>query len=156
MLRAKGEFQKVSIGEELADGWIVAGLSPETGDVFSVEPEANALKGAHAWDQGEEHAQNLRNAGHDNARQPSEAEFYTIYNNIVKGDQNDQTKLDINTHGTGASLPCGLYWASTQTRGFASSIWFQHIEGEHGAWLRRDDDTAHTRCIRSEPGLKLL
>ena len=142
--------QACNIGDKLPDGWIIMGVSPDTGEVFSAEPEANVLDGYQTWHKGEERAKDLRDAGHKNARQASKEELSVIYNDVVKAGCNDNAKFN-----TSGSFPYGIYWSSTQGRDGPDFAWVQYLDDGHRLWLHKDDACARVRCVRDEPGLKL-
>lgn len=142
-----------NIGDELPDGWVIMGISPDTGEVFSAEPEADALDGYQTWYKGYERAKYLRDAGNKGARQPSKEELSVIYNDVVKAGRNDNAKFN-----TSGSFPCGKYWSSSLVqdhRGIPCFARFQYLGDGSRSWDRKGDTDARVRCIRDEPGLKI-
>lgn len=139
-----------NIGDVLPDGWVVMGLSKDTGMPFSCEPEEGALDGYQTWYTGEDHAVKLRDAGNQNARQPTDEELNTIWKDVVKAGRNDNAKL--NTDG---SRPHGRYWSSTSDPHDSDFARIQYL----GAGPRDCHDKAgwdaRVRVVRDEPGLKL-
>ena len=139
-----------NIGDILLDGWVVMGLSKDTGVPFSCEPEEGALDGYQTWDTGEERAVKLRDAGNQNARQPSDKELTTIWEDVVKAGRNDNSKL--NTNG---SEPYGSYWSSTPNPFHSGSARIQYLDDGYRNWFSKDYRSARVRVVRDEPCLKL-
>jgi len=107
--------QAYNIGDVLPDGWVVGPVSPETGIVMAIEPAENALDGYQTWYAGEDHAVKLlHDQGHANARQPTDTELNTIYNEVVEAGRNDNTEFD-NTSDSNlyGAYRSGMYWSST-------------------------------------------
>lgn len=139
-----------NIGDVLPDGWVVMGLSKDTGMPFSCEPEEGALDGYQTWYTGEEHAVKLRDAGNQNARQPTDKELNTIWEDVVKAGRNDNAKL--NTNG---STPYGSYWSSTPDPRHSDGARVQYLDDGYRNWHYKDHRSARVRVVRDEPGLKL-
>lgn len=146
-----------NIGDVLPDGWIVGPRSPKTGIVMSLEPVSGALDGYKTWYQGEDHAAELREQGHANARQPSaddnNDELNAIYNEVVEAGRNGNAKLN-----TSGSNPCGDYWSGTTTPGLRDHARIQYLDdgdGGRDAYYKGHAD-ARVRCVRDEPGIDLL
>ncbi len=139
-----------NIGDVLPDGWVVMGLSKDTGMPFSCEPEEGVLDGYQAWHTGEDHAVKLRDAGNQNARQPTDKELNTIWEDVVKAGRNDNAKL--NTNG---SRPYGKYWSSTPDPNNSDDARIQYLGDGSRLWDYKDGRHARVRVVRDEPGLKL-
>jgi len=139
-----------NIGDVLPDGWVVMGLSKDTGMPFSCEPAESALDGYQTWHTGEGHAVKLRDAGNQNARQPSDKELNTIWEDVVKAGRNDNAKL--NTNG---SAPYGKYWSSTPDPTNSDGARVQYLGDGSRYWVYKVYRNARVRVVRDEPSLKL-
>jgi hypothetical protein len=147
-----------NIGDVLPDGWVVGPRSPRTGIVMSLEPASTALDGYKTWYQGEDHAKDLREQGHTNARQPSadnnNNELNAIYNEVVKAGRNGNAQLNTSDSG-----PYGIYWSSTTAgpgpdRQDLMAVQKFLIDGTVCIDYK-DDATARVRCVRDELGITL-
>ncbi|MEQ1717242.1 MAG: hypothetical protein ABL907_14880 [Hyphomicrobium sp.] len=140
-----------SIGDVLADGWVVGPASPDTGIVMAIEPDSGALDGGRTWLAGEEHARELYGKGNANARQPSANELNAIYNGVVEAGRNQNAQFD-----TSDFDPYGGYWSSTSVRFFpAVSARVQYFRDGFRFWDFKVEGSARVRCVRDEPGLML-
>lgn len=143
-----------NIGDTLPDGWVVGPRSPKTGIVMAIEPASGALDGYKTWHQGEDHAKELREQGHANARQPSadnnNDELNAIYNEVVKAGRNGNAKLN-----TSGSSPYGSHWSGTTYPGFRDSARFQYFGDGNMFAYYKVVAYARVRCVRDEPGLTL-
>lgn len=146
----KDELKRVAIGDKLPDRWVIMGVSPDTGEVFSAEPEAGALDGYQTWRKGQKHAKYLRNAGNKNARQPSENELSVIYNEVVEAGCNNNAKFN-----TSHYHPASNYWSSTRDMYYLSEAYVQCLFNGQLLSRRKGKACARVRCVRDEPGLKL-
>lgn len=144
-----------NIGDVLPDGWVVGPRSPKTGIVMAIEPVSGALDGYKTWHQGEDHAKDLREQGHANARQPSadndNDELKAIYNEVVKAQRNGNAKLDTSS-GSG---PCGKYWSGTSNPFYQADARVQFLDDGLRGVGNKDRALARVRCVRDEPGLTL-
>lgn len=143
------DFKNANIGDELPDGWIIMGVSSETGEVFSAEPETMTLKGRQPWEAGQVHAGQLRDAGHANARQPDKQELNAMYNSkavIPEGSK-------FNSKG---SLPFGWHWSSSETD--SGTAFAQVLGARYSGWLDKNSIStrSYVRCVRDEPQLTPL
>lgn len=142
VINASADNRAYQIGDILPDGWVIAGVSPETNKVFSIEPPKVALKGLKNWWQGEEHAERLRAKGHNNARQPSESELQILYNDRVQK----------------AFPDCYfgfMYWSSTTDPDFPHHARVRHFEETARRLEAKIFDKALVCCVRDEPQLRL-
>lgn len=145
-----GDPNAHEIGAKLSDGWIVMGVSPDTGDVFSAEPVLHVLKGYQSWHSGENRAHKLRKAGHDNARQPSPGELSAIYNHVIKAHRNHHADFNTST-----CTPYGVYWGAIQKPGAANDAWVQYMDDGRSNFGITRFSNARVRCVRDEPALKI-
>lgn len=145
-----------SIGDQLPDGWVIAGISPDTGTVFSVEPEDQGLMGYHTWHAGVEHVETLRSEGHrsKDARLPSRKELNVIYNEIVEAGRNNNAKMNVNDHS-----PYGKYWSSKSAAARSpdeeEQAWLQYFSDGNRVADVKENECARVRCVRSEPNITL-
>lgn len=145
---AQGD-QQCAIGSALPDGWVVMGISPDTGQVFSAEPADEVLRGNHTWHQGEGLAKLLRTVGHENARQPSRGELSVIYNNIIKAGRNACAQFNTND----------IYWSGVGVRADAEGdlAWCLDLNDGRGNFQKEcHRAVGRVRCVRDEPHLKLM
>lgn len=146
--------QAYNIGDVLPDGWVVGPRSPKTGIVMAIEPVSGALDGYKTWHQGEDHAKELREQGHANARQPSannnNDELNAIYNEVVKAGRNGNAKLN-----TSGYYPYGGYWSGKMLPDDRGDAPVQCFGGGGRFWGFKGDAYARVRCVRDEPGLTL-
>ena len=139
-----------SIGDALPDGWVVGGISPTTGAIFSVEPVTSALDGYQTWYIGEDRAKTLLAEGHENARQPDMAEWYALHDNIVKADRNQEARIDTRND------PSGQYWSSETHPKNSCYARLQYFDNGGAQGLSVKGSTiCYIRCVRDEPGLTL-
>jgi|GEM_PF-1540118 len=154
VINASVDKRAYNIGDVLPDGWVVGPRSPKTGIVMALEPVSGALDGYKTWHQGEDHAKELREQGHANARQPSadnnNDELNAIYNGVVKAGRNGNAKLN-----TSGSLPYGRYWSGTSDPDGRDYARMQYFDDGNRSWDVKDDASARVRCVRDEPGLTL-
>lgn len=147
LLLAFPEDEFYYIGDELPDGWVVVGVSPDTKSVFSIEPYYNVSPDLQTWHTGENHAANLRNGGHNNARLPTQGELSHIYQNVVKPDRNHNARLS-----------AGDYWSCAH-RNTGHALLAQRVDLFRKAWQTEADcnaKNARIRCVRDEPSVKVL
>lgn len=146
--------QAYNIGDVLPDGWVVGPRSPKTGIVMAIEPASGALEGYKTWHQGEEHAKELREQGHANARQPSadnnNDELNAIYNEVVKAGRNGNAKLNVSGSG-----PYGMYWSGTTLPDRRDGARFQYFDDGYRNAYYKVAANARVRCVRDEPGITL-
>jgi hypothetical protein len=92
------------IGDEMKDGTIYAGISPDSGKPLYTTPRD--APGAYTHEQATEYAKNLDAHGHHDFRVPNPDELDVLYENRDKG------KLK-GTFNETSSDPAGYYFAST-------------------------------------------
>lgn len=140
------------IGEKLPDGWVVMGISPDTGTVFSAEPSSSALQRHQTWHAGEEHAKQLEKEGHKNARQPSLRELRTIFEDVVRAGRNTNAQLLV------GSRKRSTYWSNASHWEGMDFSALRNIDAEGAgqeSWVKQSEAQAYVRCIRDEPSLKI-
>ncbi len=158
------------IGELLPDGWIVGPASPRTGIVMLIESPSTVIKLAYKWHRklsdeyfswllGEKHAEELRQQGHANARQPSVRELYAIYNDVVIAGRNSHAQYST---GRGSRVyirgdySWGKYWSGELERGGERAIHMNFGASAQQASDSKDDHLrAYVRCVRDAPGIRL-
>jgi len=161
---------KCNIDEELPDGWVVSGVSPNTGMVMSSEPVEQALRGPQTWHDAMKHAADLCRDENRGARVPSCAELTVMYNNHVKIGKNEKAKLDFSSV-LWSSSSAGVKWKKMYGTSSGSSFYnetpeaiavaFEKSSGEvkehslHKGNAGCEDKHAIARCVRDEPCLTL-
>lgn len=152
-------YQEVEIGQVLKDGWVVAGISPDTKDVFSIEPKSLAPAEKESWLAGMARGLKLSCEGHKDARLPSLAELKVIFNNraslgyaeLSHPNQKASASMD---DWSGAGTLTGAYWSSTLRPNKKLAIAVSMSADNHYGWDKQKADH-YARCVRSEPNLKL-
>ena len=141
------EAKAYNLGSKLPDGWIIMGRSYESPNkAFSCEPEEGALQGHQTFYAGCEHAKDLCEAGHANARIPCMYDLSTIWETVIKRGRNQHAKLNTD------SSPQGGYWSSSCSSSGRFEI--QAMDSEESQYSgRKGYEDAHVRVIRDEPGL---
>lgn len=159
-------------GDVLSDGWVFMGVSPRTGVPYSVEPESSALKDLRTWAEGEAHAQELRDSGHQNARQPYETELSFIYNVAAKLGLNHNAKFSLGDNkaffsadrAKDARLSAkSAYWGAA-TNKFNEAAWCMLFDAgilDVAYFSSRHPEAnipnkARVRCVRDEPHLRAV
>jgi hypothetical protein len=92
------------IGNEVSDGTIYAGISPDTGRAMYATPKD--ASGVYDFNQAASYAKTLDAHGHKDWRVPTQNELDVLYQNRDKG------KLKGTFNETGA-YPAGWYWSSS-------------------------------------------
>jgi hypothetical protein len=100
----EGTTTKPEIGDEMPDGTIYAGISPDTHKPMFATP-ADA-PGTYTFNEAAKYAKNLDAHGHHDFRPPSKGELNMLFQNRNKG------KLAGTFNATG-SCPAGWYWSSS-------------------------------------------
>lgn len=150
--------ESVEIGQRLKDGWIVAGLSPYTHEVFSIQPLGAAEEQLVPWLNGQAHAIKLHHQGHPNARLPYLSELKTIFNNkssLYYADLNhDSQAMNASDFERSGSFS-GAYWSCTPGKN-QDMIHVVHMgSGNVYRSHKRKGPNHYARCVRDEPELKL-
>jgi hypothetical protein len=124
------------IGDEMEDGTIYAGISPDTHQRMFATP-ADA-PGVYEFNQAAEYAKNLDAHGHHDFRAPSKNELNVLWENRNKG------KLAGTFNETGA-LATGWYWSSSEPD-LKFALGQRFSDGEQSFYGKYHD--ASLRCVR--------
>jgi hypothetical protein len=133
---AKGKTAP-EIGDEMADGTIYAGISPDTHKPMYARPKDES--GTYTFNEAAKHAKNLEAHGHHDFRAPSKGELNVLWENRNKG------KLAGTFNETG-SYHAGWYWSSTPG---SNSAWAQRFsDGYQNFNYFRWNGYSSLRCVR--------
>lgn len=127
------------IGQRLADGWIYAGISPDTGRPYSAYP---VDAGVMTWKKAQEHATLIRRLGHDNARLPTIAELASLWRHSDKG-------ALAGTFNESGAYPQGWYFSSS-LHNFNEPFDLRFSDGQQISMLS-DTGEENVRVVRDEP-----
>ena len=105
-------------GDEMEDGTIYAGISPDTHKPMYARPKDES--GTYTFNEAAKHAKSLDAHGHRDFHVPTVGELNALWENRNKG------KLKGTFDETGSD-PAGWYWSSTPS-------------GNYGAWAQRFSD----------------
>jgi Protein of unknown function (DUF1566) len=123
-------------GDEMPDGTIYAGVSPDTGKPMYATP-ADAPT-TFTFKKAAQYAKNLDAHGHKDFRVPTKNELNVLYQNRDKG------KLKGTFNETG-SYPAGWYWSSSQPDGI--NAWDQRFSDGYQLHGNRGNFSS-LRCVR--------
>lgn len=151
--------ETVEIGQRLKDGWVVAGVSPDNNDVFSIEPLGAAEEKKVRWLVGTARGLKLSCEGHKDARLPSLEELKVVFNNRASLydahlQRPNQTASSSTERWDDAGSPTGSYWSSTLRRNKLLANVVCMTSGVHYGWKKNDADH-YARCVRTEPNLRI-
>lgn len=132
------------IGDRLSDGWIYAGVSPDTGRPFSAYP---IDAGVMSWKEGKEHAALLKRLGHDKARLPTIAELAALWRHSDKG-------ALAGTFNESGAYPEGWYLSSS-LHNFKEPFDLRFSDGQQISMLSRTGKES-VRIVRDEPTLSRI
>jgi hypothetical protein len=125
------------IGDEMPDGTIYAGLSPDTGEKMFATPRD--APGTYTFNEAAKYAKDLDAHGHHDFHAPSQGELNVLWENRNKG------KLAGTFNETGSD-PAGWYWSSTPN--FINIAWAQRFsDGYQNTKYFRNIDSS-LRCVR--------
>jgi len=124
------------IGDEMADGTIYAGISPDTKQPMYVTPKDASR--TYTFNEAAQYAKTLDANGHHDFRVPSKNELNVLWENRNKG------KLAGTFNETG-SLPAGWYWSSSPVG--STYAWTQHFSDGNQHYTGRDVFSS-MRCVR--------
>jgi hypothetical protein len=128
------------VGDEMPDGTIYAGVSPDTGKPFYTTPRDEKLTVTFRETAGQAMMLSRANAlGHHDWRVPSKGELNTLWENRPKG------KL-AGTFNESGSNPGGWYWASSQDYGY--SAWSQRFSDGSLYNCKLKFVVSSLRCVR--------
>ncbi|HUZ46753.1 MAG TPA: DUF1566 domain-containing protein [Terriglobia bacterium] len=113
-------------GDEMEDGTIYAGISPDTDKAMYATPRD--APGKYTFNKAAKYAKELDAHGHKDWRVPTKNELNVLYQNRDKG------KLKETFNETG-SHPAGWYWSSSQAN-------------SNGAWVQRFSDGSQASDFR--------
>lgn len=138
---AAAAFPVLKIGEEIEDGTIFAGVSPDTGgNMFVTQQEAS---GTFNWNAAMKYAAALYANGHKDWRLPTKAELDVLYQGRHKG----ALKGTFNESGSDLS---GWYWSATEYPDVPASAWMERFSVGVQVWFWKGYG-ASVRPVRSEP-----
>ena len=125
------------VGDEMPDGSVYAGISPNTGkQMFAMPQDADVTK---SFNEAAKYAQKLneeKTLGHDDWHVPTKEELNVLFNN----------RAAIGGFNLTGSYHAGYYWSSSPYRD--SSAWGQRFsDGDRYFHLGRDYDSS-VRCVR--------
>jgi hypothetical protein len=132
---AKGKTAP-EIGDEMADGTVYAGISPDTHKPMYARPRDESV--VLTFNEAAKHAKNLEAHGHHDFRAPSKNELSVLRENRNKG------KLAGTFNETG-STSAGWYWSSTPN--YKTTAWAQRFSDGIQSNIGRDYDSS-LRCVR--------
>ncbi len=128
--------QEMKIGDEMEDGTIYAGISPDTHKPMYATPKD--APGGYDFHQAAKYAKNLDAHGHKDWRAPTKGELNVLWENRDKG------KLKGTFNETG-SYPAGWYWSSSQVGSL--DAWGQRFsDGYQYIGIKGSDSSL--RCVR--------
>ena len=121
------------IGDEMPDGTIYAGISPDTNKPMYVAPADASL--TMTFNQAQEYAANLDAHGHQDWRLPTEGELALLFNNRAK----------IGGFNVTGSYPAGWYWSASEN--YEWNAWAQRFS-DGGQSNFSKDNRSSVRCVR--------
>jgi hypothetical protein len=129
--------EEVKVGDEMEDGTIYAGISPDTHKPLYATPKD--APGIYTFKEAARYAKNLNAHGRHDFRAPSKGELNVLYENRNKG------KLSGTFNETG-SYPAGWYWSSSPM-GSDGALKQRFSDGtQHNGY--RPTDLSSLRCVR--------
>jgi len=124
------------IGDEMEDGTIFAGISPDTGKAMYATPRD--ASGTYTFNEAANYAAKLDAHGHKDFRVPTKNELGVLYENRNKG------KLKGTFNETGSN-PAGWFWSSSQINLY--DAWGQRFSDGYQGFNYRYD-VSFLRCVR--------
>ena len=132
---AKQDVQ-INIGDEMEDGTILAGISPDTGQLMYATPRD--APGTYTFNEAARYAKNLVAHGRHDFHAPSKGELNVLWENRNKG----KLKGTFNESGSDTA---GWYWSSSQDDN--GNAWAQCFSD--GGMVTNDDTSALSlRCVK--------
>lgn len=132
------------IGTELPDGWIVAGISPDTNEAFSFNPDF--CEDDISWDSANTYAHDLKESGRESTRLPSKSELKVIFGNIVWKKRNAHARFHTqNKHNR--------FWSSNERKmnDKLSGAWLVSFRDGSVNWMPQNMRVGRALCVRDEP-----
>lgn len=126
----------ILVGDEMEDGTIYAGISPDTHKAMYTTPQD--APGTYTFNEAANYANNLDAHGHHDFHAPSKGELNVLWENRNKG------KLAGTFNETGSN-PAGWYWSSPQNH--LKGAWVQCFRFGDQYNLHRDC-VSTLRCVR--------
>jgi hypothetical protein len=121
------------VGDRMADGTVLAGISPDTGKAMYATPADAPL--TMKWKQAMEYAAKLDAHGHNDWRAPTKGELNVLF----------QNRAAIGGFDISGSDPAGWYWSSSQV--FNYGAWAQRFSDGYQVSYYEDGDSS-LRCVR--------
>jgi len=139
-----GNGNAKEIGDEVEDGTVYAGLSPDTGRAMYATPKD--ASGAYDFNEAAGYAEDLGAHGHNDWRVPSKGELNVLWENCDKG----RLKGTFNkVHDAAADVrsdPTVWYW--TSSRSFHVYAWSQRFSDGMTGNVGDMAGHASLRCVR--------
>ena len=133
---ASSTKENVQVGDQMVDGTIYAGISPDTRKPMYTTPRDSP--GTYTLNEAAKHAKTLDAHGHHDFHAPSKGELNVLWENRNKG------KLAGTFNETGSD-PAGWYWSSSPNSILTG--WAQRFsDGSQYDFLRCNDSSL--RCVR--------
>jgi hypothetical protein len=124
---------KLKPGDDMPDGTIYAGVSPDTGKPMYTTPADARL--TMTFNEAKEYATKLDAHGHKDWHVPTKAELSVLFNN----------RAAIGGFDVTGSHPAGWYWSASQN--YEWGAWGQRFsDGCH--FTNAKDDHSSARCVR--------
>jgi hypothetical protein len=124
----------IEVGDEMPDGTIYAGVSPDTGKAMYATPQD--APGTYTFNQAAQYVGNLDAHGHHDFRAPSKSELNVLFNN----------RAAIGGFNVTGSNPAGWYWSFSPYGN--DGAWAQRFSDGHQVYSDRDDGYSSLRCVR--------
>ena len=121
------------IGDEMPDGAVYAGISPDTGKAMYTTPADAPL--TYTFNQAQKYAEKLDAHGHKDWRAPTKAELNVLFKN----------RAAIGGFNESGSYPAGWYWSSSQNHDFIA--WGQRFSDGYQGYNSKYNDSS-LRCVR--------
>ena len=123
----------VRIGDEMPDGTVFAGVSPDTGKPMYATPADAKL--TYTFNQAQKYAAGLDAHGRQDWRVPTKSELNVLF----------QNRTAIGGFNETGSYPAGWYWSSTQS--FNDNAWPQRLSDGYQLINFKVNDSS-LRCVR--------
>jgi hypothetical protein len=131
-----------SVGDEMPDRTVYAGLSPATGSRMYATPED--ARRTYTWDSAVEYCEGLLAHGYDDWRLPTQGQLAILYN----------ARASIGNFDTSGIIPQGWYWSSTEDLGIGDTAYAQSFRDEQepvrGGFVSKHYGKLSVRCVRTD------